>query len=205
MPWTRLTLWDCPPFLVQCCWKFWRMSLTYSSTQNVPQVLSWIESRASWSGQGIVVIAFRCKKSISACVQLGLALSSINTDFVAKALFKVRDNGFQDVPLISWPITITVNSDQIQLAIIQNVSPHHHRTIAKWNGFLDAASDTGGIWLPLYLSSSISHVQKKAAVNGPNNLSPRCKIQSVAYLVPCQTCCFVCWCQKGMLICLLAR
>ena len=26
---------------------------------------------------------------------------------------------------------------------------------------------------------------------------PQCKIQFVTYLTPCQTCCFMCWCQKG--------
>ena len=37
---------------------------------------------------------------------------------------KVRDvNGVRDVPLIPWPIKITLNSDQIQLAIIRT-HPH---------------------------------------------------------------------------------
>ena len=108
-------------------------------------------------------------------------------------LVKVKDdNGFQDVPLTSWPIKIALNSDQIQLAIMRNASPHHHRPTAEWNGFLDVA---GGIWLPPH-SSSISEVQKKAAFIQPMNLPPQFKNPSMAYLTSCQTCCCVCWFQK---------
>ena len=102
------------------------------------------------------------------------------------------DTGFQNVPLISWPIKIALNSDQIQLAIMQNASPHHHRTTASWNGFLDMAA-------LCYLhtnNSFISHVQKKTAFIRSVNLSPQRKIPSVVFLTPSQMCRFVCWCQK---------
>ena len=67
------------------------------------------------ASQGMVVIAFCCRKSINDCILMSLALSSINTDFVAKAW---DDNGFQDAHLISWSIKIALNSDQIQLSIM---------------------------------------------------------------------------------------
>ena len=111
---------------------------------------------------------------------------------------RVRDdNGFYYVPLKSWPIKITLNNDQIQLAIMRNASPHHRRTTAKLNGFLDVAGGIGDSWVTPQTSSSISYVQTKAAFIGPMNRSPRCKIRSVAYLTPCQTCWFVFWCHKG--------
>ena len=53
-------------------------------------------------------------------------------------------NGFLDVPLISWPITIALNSDQIQLAIMHIIPTasqnhrHHHRHM-EW--FLGCPSD----------------------------------------------------------------
>ena len=82
---------------------------------------------------------------------------------------KVRnDNGFQDVPLISLPIKIAFNSDQIQLAIMRNVSSHYHR---QMDSFLDVAGGIGGIWLSPHTSSSISHVQKKAAFFRPTDFS----------------------------------
>ena len=53
-----LMLWDCPPFLVQCCWQFckrldWRISLTYAFIQNVLHVLNWIDVGTScWTRNG---------------------------------------------------------------------------------------------------------------------------------------------------------
>ena len=43
----------------------------------------------------------------------------------SRVVLKMRDdNGFQDVPLTSWPIKIALNSDQINLATMQTTSPH---------------------------------------------------------------------------------
>ena len=111
---------------------------------------------------------------------------------------KVKDdNGFQDVPLIPWPIKIALNSVQIQLAIKRNASPFPDRTSPKWYCFLGVAGGIDGIRLLPHMGSFINHVQKKVAFIAPMNLFSRCKIPSVAYLTPCKMCCFVCWCQKG--------
>ena len=44
------------------------------------------------------------------------------------------------------------------LAIMRNASPHHHRTTAKWNGFLDVA---GSFWLPPHMRSSVMCRRKR--------------------------------------------
>ena len=64
---------------------------------------------------------------------------------------------------------------------MRSVSPHHHRTTAKWSGFLDVAGDIGGIFVPPPTGSSI--IQDFV---GSINISPRCKIPSVAYITACQ-------------------
>ena len=92
---------------------------------------------------------------------------------------KLRDdNGFQDVPLISCPSKIALNSHHIHLVIMRNVSPHHHRTTVKWNGFIEVGGGIGGTLLPQHTSFSIIHVQKKAAFIGLMNLSPQHNILS---------------------------
>ena len=88
------------------------------------------------------------------------------------------DSGFQDVPLISWSIKIALNSDQIQLEIMRNAFPHQ------------------ASWMLLTALAAIRCLHKRVlpSVIGPS--SNQCiKIPSVAYLTPCQTFCFVCWCQ----------
>ena len=105
---------------------------------------------------------------------------------------KVRDdNGFQ------VPIKIALNSD-LQTCATHPHSPQPHRTTAKLPVLLDVAGGISGIWLPPLTSSSISHLQKEADFIGPMNISPRCKISSVAYLTPFRTRCFLCLYQKGM-------
>ena len=58
------------------------------------------------------MIAFQCRKFVTACVQLGLALSYINTRLVAKAWLSNRD-----VILINR-IKIAFNSGQILVVIM---------------------------------------------------------------------------------------
>ena len=118
---------------------------------------------------------------------------------------KVKDNGFQDVPLMPWPIKIDLNSDQIHLAITQNASSYHHRTTAKWNGCLDVDGSLGDIWLPSNTSSSFSHLQKKVAFIEPMNLSPQCKIPPVVYQTPYQNGALCAGVRRGCLTGLLAR
>ena len=61
------TLWDCLPFLVQCCCHIcynvvWEISLTYPPSKNVPNRCS-IGFRARLlAGQGMARTAFRCRK-----------------------------------------------------------------------------------------------------------------------------------------------
>ena len=128
----------------------------------------------------MVVIAFRYRKSVTARVRWGLALSFHKhwSRGQSKVVIVRNDNGFQDVPLIPWPINIALNSDQIHFAIVRNTSLHHHRTTVKRNGFLAIAGGIGGIWFPPHTGSFVSHVQRKAAVIDPTNLSPRCSSPS---------------------------
>ena len=126
------------------------MSPTYSSTQNVPQVLVGFRSGLR-AGQEMVVIAFLCRNP-----SLHALRSSIVHKYWSRGqsmVIEVReDNSFLDVLLISWRIMTALNSDQIQLAFMRNASSPHHRTTAKWNGFLNVAGSIDVIWLYLYTS-----------------------------------------------------
>ena len=102
----------------------------------------------------------------------------------------VIDNiSFQDLPLISWPVKI-----------MRNASPHHAKCIPT-----PSQNHRQMEWFPgccwhhrLHLvASTHEFFHQNVAFIRPMNLSPQCKIPSVSYLTPCQTCYFVCWCQKG--------
>ena len=148
--------------------------------------------------QCMVVIAFRCRKSIITRVRWGLALSSINAGLVTIAWLSKR--GTTTVSRMSlWhvgPLRLPWTVTRSNLQPCETHPPHHHRTTAKWSGFLDVVGGIGGISFSPHMSSSIRHVQKKTVFIRPMNLSPQSKIPSVAYLTPYQTSYVICWCQK---------
>ena len=193
-----LMLWDCLPFLVQCYWQFyyileWRMFLTYLSTQNVLQVVNWIQVGIS-AGQGMAVIAFHCRKSIMAHIWWDLALLSINTGLVVKTwlskwgttmVFRMSV-WYLDPLWLPWTVTDpTCNHAKCILTPSQN-----HRQMEWFPGCCWQHSRH-------LVASTHEFFHQNVAFIRSMNLSPQCKIPSAGYLTPCQTCYFVCWCQKG--------
>ena len=124
MSWTRCWMWHC---VIAChSWrnvanysaKYWPGGCLWCSRQSRP---SHKFSNGMRSGlhasQGMVMIAFCCSKSITACVWRGLALLSINTGRDQSMVVKVRDSiGFQDVPdiLVRLRLPWTVTKSNLQ-------------------------------------------------------------------------------------------
>ena len=135
----------------------------------------------------MVVITFRCRKFITPRVRCGL---------LAKTWLSMW--GTTTISMISLWYLCPLRRPCNHAKRIPNPSQKPHQM--EWF----PGSIGGSIWLPPNTSFSISHMQKKAAFIGPMNLSPWCKIPSVAYLTPCQTCCFT-DVRRGRLIDLLVR
>ena len=71
-------------------------------------------------------------------------LSFIQSNIFLSLYLKVRDdNGFKNVPGISWPIKFALNSGEMQHAIMKK----HHYT--KWNGLLVVAGMCRRKWFSL--------------------------------------------------------